>query len=129
MEWEVMEWLAPFVNYTYQETEDLTAGTRLDYMPRNKGNAGFRFGRSRKGWGLDGSVTGSYTGERGYRDWASGAWMELPEYWRLDLSAGFRYTGASLVFAVQNATDESYEETGSITAPGRVWSLTGKLEF
>jgi len=129
MEWQIYEWLAPFVNYTWQETDDVSAGTCLDYMPRNKGNAGFRFGGDGKGLGIEGSVTGSYVGKRGYRDWASGAWMELPEYRRLDASIGLKYTGAGLVFAVQNVTDENYKETGSITAPGRLYSLTGRLEF
>jgi|YNPNPStandDraft_1061719.scaffolds.fasta_scaffold38257_1 outer membrane cobalamin receptor len=115
-----LTWLSPFVRYAFQETEERQTGEDLEYMPAHTMHLGLRLDASKGCFRLTGSWVSSWIGERMYHDWVTGKPRDLSPYWRMDCSLKVTWKERIWVsFAGQNLTDELYEETGGILAPGR----------
>lgn len=113
-------WLSPFVRYAFQETEDRQTGEDLEYMPLHTLHVGTRLDVHKGPLRLTGSWVSSWIGNRMYHDWARGESRDLAPYWRTDLSVKVWWKNFLWVsFNAQNVTNETYEETGGILAPGR----------
>jgi len=125
-----LSWLCPFVHYTFQETEDRQTGENLEYMPAHMLHLGLRVDGRAGDFRLAGSWVSSWTGERMYRDWATGKARSLDPYWRTDVSLRVWWRDFLwAAFSAQNLTDELYEETGGILAPGRFLLLSAGACF
>lgn len=113
-------WLFPFVRYAFQKTEDRQTGEELEYMPAHTLHLGARLDTRRGPFRFACSWVSSWIGERMYHDWATGEARNLAFYWRADVAVKVWWKDFLWVsFVGQNLTDELYEETGGILAPGR----------
>lgn len=115
-----VEWLFPFVRYAFQETEDRQTDEDLEYMPAHTLHLGIRLDARKGPFRVVGSWVSSRIGERMYHDWATGKARDLASYWRTDVAVKVWWKDILWIsFIAQNLTDEIYEETGGILAPGR----------
>ncbi len=113
-------WLFPFVRYAFQKTEDRKTGEELEYMPAHTLHLGARFDVHKGPFRFSGSWVSSWVAERMYHDWATGEARNLASYWRTDAAVKAWWKDSLWIsFVAQNLTDELYEETGGILAPGR----------
>jgi len=120
-EWAAPFRMVPFVNGTYQQTKDRGTGKRLDYEPDWKANFGLQAHIGAGDWEFGFSVTESWTGERTYHDMMTSLPVTLGQYWRSDAALRCSYRRIAWVgVSGQNLTNQPYEETGGILAPGRM---------
>lgn len=134
-------WLEWRLDYAYTESRDVTIELPLDYVPRHTLSAGMVFRRKLGRVLVSGTLTETMVGGRSYLEWQTSdpysisqgpndLWLprtiELPPYWRTDLSlrCAFLKERLWLEAAVQNLFDAEYEESGGTLAPGRFATVT-----
>ena len=125
LKWRIASGLDAVFSYTYQDVENTDTGAELDLAVASSGSVGLRATRQIGRWQIEGQVTEFYVGDRGFQDWSSGAWYELDEYWRTDVSLNATLNEWLRVgVKALNATDTDYQESQLIAqAPGRLVSF------
>lgn len=131
LEWDVIDRLSLFVNYTYEQSENETTGTDLPYVAEHQVGGGLRGTLPCGRWSNQFSILESYVGERGAPDVNTGLWTTFDGYWRTDASWRSTFGDRAWIGAsAQNLLDATYEESQVLSpAPGRLWSVEVGVRF
>jgi vitamin B12 transporter len=114
------------IAHTFTQSDNTSTGRELVRRPRHTVDASVSY-FVRPEWDIGGNLY--FSGSR--RDFnASGATINMDQYYRLDLVSNYRITPNYSVYArLDNALDERYEETFSYGRPGRALTVGGKVKF
>jgi len=123
LEHRVFDPLKVFVNYTIENSVDLSAGKQLDYTPRDKYNVGIRY---RDESGNAGSLSLRYIGER-FAD--KDNTRKLPAYTVVDASLSKEFGAVTVSLNGENIFDAQYEEAEGYPMPGRAGYIGVKVDI
>lgn len=107
---------------TLQESKDKTADSKLQHIPEEMASAGARYSLDLGCCVAEASIDGVFVGDRSYVDDATGMWLELQSYFRMDASVSLTHADRYRIgISAMNLMDEEYQESPVVNhAPGRV---------